>query len=501
MKEIKLLLAFWVITFSTSAQIGILGWELQGNSGTTEGVNFTGTTDSMAFDIRTNNTIRTRITTKGQIEIFNTGQSVFLGEGAGAIDDLTDNQNSFIGFQTGFSNTTGYHNAAYGFRSLYSNTTGYQNTANGYRSLYSNTTGNYNTAMGNHALYNNTTGQWNTAIGQIALYFNTTGQCNTANGHWALHHNTSGYLNTAIGHRSMYENLSGINNTALGSYAFITGQLYSNSTAVGYLTYITASNQVRVGANNVVTSIGGPVGWTTVSDSRFKKDINETVPGLAFINKLRPVTYHMDIDRMAAFLKIPDSLRSKEAEAIKGGMLQTGFIAQEVEKAALELGFEFSGVDQPKNENDYYGLRYAEFTVPLVKAVQEQQKMIEALKLENEGLKEDIAKIKALLEGTETSQVAKITSNNTVENTISVFPNPVSDNFNITFSPSQNGNYVIELFDMRGNLLLHTKYSVTINGENVYNLSMNNYANGIYLLKVFYPGNSFVQEVKINKIN
>ena len=39
--------------------------------------------------------------------------------------------------------------------------------------------------------------------------------------------------------------------------------------------------------------------------------------------------------------------------------------------------FDFSGVDPPKNEKDLYGLRYAEFVVPLVKAVQEQQDIIE----------------------------------------------------------------------------------------------------------------------------
>ena len=33
-----------------------------------------------------------------------------------------------------------------------------------------------------------------------------------------------------------------------------------------------------------------------------------------------------------------------------------------------------------KNANDFYGLRYAEFVVPLVKAVQEQQKIIEDLR-------------------------------------------------------------------------------------------------------------------------
>jgi hypothetical protein len=55
----------------------------------------------------------------------------------------------------------------------------------------------------------------------------------------------------------------------------------------------------------------------------------------------------------------------------KSRIQYTGFIAQEVERAAAELGFDFSGVDKPKNERDLYGLRYAEFVVPLVKAVQE----------------------------------------------------------------------------------------------------------------------------------
>jgi hypothetical protein len=63
--------------------------------------------------------------------------------------------------------------------------------------------------------------------------------------------------------------------------------------------------------------------------------------------------------------------------------LYSGFVAQDVEKAALETGYDFSGVDKPRNENDLYGLRYAEFVVPLVKAMQEQQSQIEELKKDN----------------------------------------------------------------------------------------------------------------------
>ena len=60
----------------------------------------------------------------------------------------------------------------------------------------------------------------------------------------------------------------------------------------------------------------------------------------------------------------------------KEKIIYSGFIAQEVEKAAREAGYDFSGVDKPKNEKDLYGLRYADFVVPLVKAIQEQQQTI-----------------------------------------------------------------------------------------------------------------------------
>ena len=52
-----------------------------------------------------------------------------------------------------------------------------------------------------------------------------------------------------------------------------------------------------------------------------------------------------------------------------------------------ENGFNFTGVDTPKNENDHYSLRYASFVVPLVKAVQEQQTQIELLEKNNQTLK------------------------------------------------------------------------------------------------------------------
>jgi len=225
--------------------------------------------------------------------------------------------------------------------------------------LYFNTTGFINTAIGHDVLVNNITGSENTASGSGALLNNSSGSKNTANGRFALCYNETGQYNTALGYS-----------------AFFGGTNRTNSTALGYDTEITASNQIRLG-NAPVSSIGGFANWTNISDGRLKKNIQENISGLAFINKLRPVSYQLDMDAMAYFLGTPDSLRLFEAEAIKEAEIQTGFIAQEVELAADEVGFDFHGIDKPKNKESHYGIRYAEFVVPLVKGMQEQQAIIE----------------------------------------------------------------------------------------------------------------------------
>jgi hypothetical protein len=310
--------------------------------------------------------------------------------------------NTALGFATLFSNTTGSFNTALGEFSMNANTTGTSNTSSGNFSLQFNTTGSNNTADGNQALKLNTTGNNNTATGINALFSNTTGFQNTANGGFSLLNNTTGNDNVAIGVNTFINDTAGSRNTAVGDFAgdlakndnnntFIgfganntSGIALSNSTALGNGTAITASNQVRVG-NSSVTSIGGQVGWTTFSDGRYKKNIQQNVPGLLFILKLKPVTYNLDAQALNSFYKISlpgnDSLLNAKEKII-----YSGFIAQEVEKAAREAGYDFSGVDKPKNEKDLYGLRYADFTVPLVKAIQEQQQTITGLQKQLETL-------------------------------------------------------------------------------------------------------------------
>ncbi|MEO5571928.1 MAG: tail fiber domain-containing protein [Bacteroidia bacterium] len=402
-------------------------------------------------------------------------------------------RNTAIGSQSLFSNSTGFENTASGFQALYNNTLGNFNTAAGTASLYSNTLGSWNTAFGETALYNNTTAganvaiggsalllqsytnantpwdSYNTAVGYQALFSNqptanVNGVRNTAVGFSALRSNTTGYANTSLGDSSAFfntigrqvtaigagalrANTTGISNTAVGYHAFYTGN-FSESSALGYNTEITANFQVRLGSTSV-TSIGGFAGWSNVSDGRYKKNVQENVKGLDLINKLRPVTYMLDVTGINRFLQIPESGYDKNAAAAKEKIIYSGFIAQEVEKAAHEIGYDFSAVDAPKNENDLYALRYADFVVPLVKAVQELDKKNEDLSNLNAEL---IKRIEALEQ--KNSNQNKTATEQTGSGIGQNQPNPVAGETIIPYTlPTKFSSAAIQVTDGEGHIV------------------------------------------------
>lgn len=317
--------------------------------------------------------------------------SAFIGYEAGF--NSNSSNNVFVGYQAGYRTTASFC-AMIGYQAGFFNTTGAQNTAIGYRALYNNSTASYNTAIGSYALNANTSGIDNTAVGNNCLSSNTNGTGNVATGSSALQYNVTGLNNTAFGAAALRNNIDGTGNTALGYAAFVNGASYSNSTAIGYNTAMTASNRIAIG-NTSVSWIGGQVGWSTYSDARFKKNVTEDVPGISFIKELRPVTYNYDMNAMADFFSTPDSLRLPDAERKQAGVKYTGFIAQEVEATARKLGYNFSGVCKPENENDFYSIRYAEFTVPLVKSVQELIKIVEQQQKEIDALKTEVQELKS----------------------------------------------------------------------------------------------------------
>jgi len=154
----------------------------------------------------------------GRIRMANTGQSVFVGNGAGENDDLVDNKNVFIGDNAGYHNTNGTNNVSLGNNSGASNTLGFNNTAIGSSSLENNTISFDNTAIGKSALSGNTIGNGNTAVGSYAFESNQTGQFNTVVGYYTMHDN-NGTGNIAMGNEAGRYNGSGNFNTFLGQSA------------------------------------------------------------------------------------------------------------------------------------------------------------------------------------------------------------------------------------------------------------------------------------------
>ncbi len=321
------------------------------------------------------------------------GENCFFGFEAGQFNE-TEGGNTFMGYQAGKFNTGGSLNCFYGGKAGYKNISGDRNSFFGVWAGYNNTTAGGNSFFGREAGLNNISGEGNNFFGEGAGGANTTGMDNCFFGNTTGFSNQSGRRNICVGTIANIQGIDFEGDICLGFNAATFGNY--NSIAIGIDAQSNASNKAVIGNLITTSSIGGRFGWSTLSDARFKTNIRENVPGLALLNLLRPVSYRFDVDGMDKFLGTTArraergdtvSLREIEARREAAAVTVTGFLAQEVEQAARSLGYEFSGVDAPANEKDTYGLRYGDFVPVLVKAVQEQQQIIEQQRqqLENQG--------------------------------------------------------------------------------------------------------------------
>jgi hypothetical protein len=194
----------------------------------------------------------------------------------------------------------------------------------------------------------------------------------------------------------------------LGYQAGVSLDPLTNTTALGNGAIANASNTVQIG-NSDVTDVyfGSAVGSTlhaaaynTPSDARFKYDIQNNVPGLDFIKRLQPVTYYFDEQKLAEYTKtgVINNSMIKPASYNEKKQLHTGFLAQDVEKIANQLGYSFDGIHAPVNNRDHYSLAYSQFIMPLVKSVQEQQQIIEDQNKKIDNQAEQIKKMNEKIE-------------------------------------------------------------------------------------------------------
>jgi hypothetical protein len=168
----------------------------------------------------------------------------------------------------------------------------------------------------------------------------------------SLFTNESGDENIGIGYGAGNTITTGNRNTIIGVNADVAYKDLFNTTVIGYNAKATSSNSIVLG-NPLVYRIGGPVGWTSSSDVRIKKNIRDTRYGLSTVMQLRPVDYTL----------------------ISSDLKQVGFIAQEVNKLVPEV---ITGIEGDLEKGEILGITYANLVAVLTKAIQEQQLQIEA---------------------------------------------------------------------------------------------------------------------------
>lgn len=115
--------------------------------------------------------------------------------------------------------------------------------------------------------------------------------------------------------------------------------------------------------------------WTNASDRRLKENITPISYGLKDVLALTPVQYNMK----------------------STGNSQIGFIAQDVKELIPEL---ISGTEGDVDKGETLGMSYGNLTSVLVKAIQEQQEMIDELKVQNKALTAGLAQLQDAVMGT-----------------------------------------------------------------------------------------------------
>ncbi len=183
--------------------------------------------------------------------LFNSTGSLnsFFGSGAGQ-SNSTASSNSFFGYFAGNLNSTGTRNAFFGFQAGLASQTVDDNSFFGYKagsatigggnSFFGSSAGIANGSGSNNSFFGNSSGLANNGAGGNAFFGSSSGLINT-----------SGSQNTFIGNNAGDTNTTGSSNTVVGSQSSTTNG--NNNTVIGSLSQADGNQNAILGYNSFST--------------------------------------------------------------------------------------------------------------------------------------------------------------------------------------------------------------------------------------------------------
>ena len=249
-------------------------------------------------------------------------------------------------------------------------------------------------------------------------------------------------------------------------YAEADGGSNAGTAVAVYGTINNASQQDFAGNfnGNVVASQ-----YITASDKRLKNKVEVESDILGRIMKLTPVHY--------VYKGFKETGLNLDATRISHG-----FIADELAKVFPELVNNFSTIDV-KNVQQYKAVNYIQLISILTAGMQEQQKQIEALKIE-------ISTSKTFLLSNKTAVPAEI--ENAAFSLSQNIPNPFTESTIISYNiPANVNRALLAIFDLNGKMLL--QYNL-VQGKNQVTIRGSQLPAGMYIYSLIADGAEVVSK-------
>lgn len=236
---------------SVSTLVNANAWSITGNSGTTAGTNFVGTTDATDLVFKINSTEAGRITSDAS---FNTsfGRNTLLSVTSGT-------SNTLLGNNAGTDLTTGSHNTVLGASSYIIATNSSYNTIVGSVCGQNITSGNANTLIGYNTNVTSATANYRIALGYNAdatANYQFAIPANVTHINFALNSHSAGALLTSDGSGIGTWNIPVINTTAGDSATIdaVSGRFRKDTSGATFTltnSFITASSIVILTMNQL----------------------------------------------------------------------------------------------------------------------------------------------------------------------------------------------------------------------------------------------------------